>query len=73
MFRYFGLLPILEQQNLAFVTNMINVELKGRAGMKNREFTIPSNISAEDASAQLGRLLELPPPAFTHPKSKVIA
>jgi hypothetical protein len=73
MFRYFGLLPLLEKQNIAFVINTIHPELKGRAGMKNREFTIPSNISAEDASAQLSRLQELPPSAFTHPKSRAIA
>jgi len=73
MFRYFGLLPLLEQKTLAFVTNSHDVEFKGRGAMKNKDFIIPNSINAEDASTQLTRLLELPPPAFTHPKSKAIA
>ena len=72
LFRYFGLLALLEKQNLAFIT-ISETELKGRLAMKNKEFFIPNNISAEDISAQLNRLQELPPPAFTHPKSKAIA
>jgi len=73
LFRYFGLLPLLEKQNIAFVANSAEVEFKGRLAMKNREFIISNNINAEDASAQLGSFLELPPPTFTHPKSKTIA
>jgi hypothetical protein len=72
LFRYFGLLPLLEKQNLAFVTSA-DAELKGRTAMKNKEFIIPSNINVEEAAIQLSRLQELPPPAFTHPKSKAIA
>jgi len=71
LFRYFGLLPLLEKQNLAFVTNS-DIEFKGRSAMKNKEFIIPSNISAEDFSARLNSL-ETALPAFTHPKSKAIA
>jgi len=71
LFRYFGLLPLLEKQNLAFVTNS-DTEFKGRSAMKNKEFIIPSNISAEDASVKLSSL-EVALPAFTHPKSKAIA
>ncbi len=73
LFRYFGLLPLLEQHTLAFVANAQDAELKGRGAMKNKEFIIPNSISAEEASTQLGRLLELPPPAFTHHKSKALA
>jgi len=74
MFRYFGLLPLLEQQTLAFVaSNTQDVEFKGRGAMKNKEFIIPNGINAEEASSQFTRLMELPPPAFTHPKSKAIA
>jgi hypothetical protein len=40
--------------------------------MKNKEFIIPCNISAEDASVKLNSL-EAALPAFTHPKSKAIA
>jgi len=72
LFRYFGLLPIIEKQNLAFVANT-DTEFKGRLAMKNKEFIIQSNINPEDAAVQLNRLQELPPPAFTHPKSKAIA
>jgi len=72
MFRYFGLLPIIEKQNLAFIASP-DAELKGRSGMKNKEFTIQSNINPEEVALQLNRLQELPPPAFTHPKSKAIA
>ncbi len=73
MFRYFGLLPLLEQQTLAFVASTQDVEFKGRGAMKGKEFIIPNSINAEEASTQLTRLLELPPPAFTHHKSKAIA
>ena len=73
LFRYFGLLPLLEQRTLAFVASTQDAELKGRGAMKSKEFIIPNSINAEEASTQLGRLLELPPPAFTHPKSKAIA
>jgi len=72
MFRYFGLLPAIEKQNLAFIASA-DAELKGRSAMKNKEFTIQNNINPEDAAVQLNRLQELPPPAFTHPKSKAIA
>jgi len=72
LFRYFGLLPAIEKQNLAFVAST-ETELKGRAAMKGKEFIIQCNINPEDASVQLNRLQELPPPAFTHPKSKAIA
>jgi len=72
LFRYFGLLPLLEKQCLAFVANA-PAEFKGRANMRNKEFLLPNSINAEDASAGLIRLLELPPPAFTHPKSRVLA
>jgi hypothetical protein len=71
MFRYFGLLPLLEKQNLAFVSNTY-AEFKGRSVMKNKEFIIPNNISAEEASDKLNSL-EAALPAFTHPKSKAIA
>jgi len=73
LFRYFGLLPLLERQPLAFVASAQDAEFKGRGAMKGKEFIIPNSINAEDASTQLGRLLELPPPAFIHPKSKAIA
>ncbi|MDR2732916.1 MAG: hypothetical protein LBB36_06830 [Fibromonadaceae bacterium] len=72
LFRYFGLLPLLEKQSLAFVA-ATDAEFKGRSLMKGKEFIIPNGINPEDASAQLGRLLELPPPAFAHPKSRAIA
>jgi len=71
LFRYFGLLPILEKQNLAFVANA-DIEFKGRSTMKNKEFIISNNISAEDVSVKLNSL-ETALPAFTHPKSKAIA
>jgi len=71
LFRYFGLLPLLEKQNLAFVTSS-DTEFKGRSAMKGKEFIIPSNISAEDISAKLNSL-EAALPAFTHPTSKAIA
>jgi len=71
LFRYFGLLPLLEKQNLAFVANS-ETEFKGRSTMKSKEFIIHSNISAEDASVKLNAL-ETAQPAFIHPKSKAIA
>jgi hypothetical protein len=73
LFRYFGLLPLFESQKLAFVSGSSEAELKGRLGMKGRETVIPRNIGAEEISTQLTNLLELPPPAFTHPKSKAVA
>jgi len=72
LFRYFGLLPTIEKQNLAFIAST-DAELKGRTAMKGKDFIIQSNINPEDAAVQLNRLQELPPPAYTHPKSKAIA
>jgi hypothetical protein len=72
LFRYFGLLPQLEKQSLAFVANS-GTEFKGRSAMKSKEFIIHGNINPEDVVVQLNRLQELPPPVFTHPKSKAIA
>jgi len=72
LFRYFGLLPQIEKQNLAFIASA-DAELKGRSAMKNKEFIIQNNINPEEAAVQLNRLQELPPPAFTHPKSRAIA
>jgi len=71
LFRYFGLLPLLEKQNLAFVSNS-DTEFKGRSAMKNKEFIIMNNISAEDVSVKLNSL-ETALPAFTHQKSNAIA
>jgi len=71
LFRYFDLLSLLEEYNLAFVTNSDN-EFKGRSAMKNKEFIIHSNISADDASVKLNAL-ETAQTAFVHPKSKAIA
>jgi len=72
MFRYFGMLPLFENKNIAFVA-MPDMEFKGRYGMKGREFIISPSINAEEASAQLSRLTELTPPTFTHHKSRAIA
>ncbi|MDR2555536.1 MAG: hypothetical protein LBC64_08935 [Fibromonadaceae bacterium] len=72
MFRYFDLLSLLEEHNLAFVSNSDN-EFKGRSTMKSKEFIIHSGISADDASAKLNALEAAPPSAFVHPKSKAIA
>jgi len=73
MFRYFGLLPQLEKQNMAFISNSLDLDFKGRLGMKNKEFVIHSATSIEDVTLQLTRLAELTPPAFVHPKSRAIA
>jgi hypothetical protein len=73
LFRYFGLLPLFESQKMAFVMSLLETELKGRLGMKGRETIISRNASAEEISTHLNNLLELPPPAFTHPKSKAVA
>ncbi|MCL2100677.1 MAG: hypothetical protein FWH22_03050 [Fibromonadales bacterium] len=73
MFRYFNLLPLLEEKILAFVANTQEPELKSRGAMKGKEFIFPNSINAEDASTQLTRLLELAPPTFTHQKSKALA
>jgi hypothetical protein len=73
LFRYFGLLPLLEKHILAFVANASDIDIKGRAAMKGKDFIIQDNINAEEVSVQLNRLLELPPPAYTHPKSRAIA
>jgi hypothetical protein len=73
MFRYFGLLPQLEKRNIAFMSSSLDLDFKGRLGMKNKEFVIHSATSPEDMALQLNRLAELTPPAFTHPRSRAIA
>jgi len=73
MFRYFGLLRQLEKHSIAFISGSLDLDFKGRLGMKNKEFVIHSATNAEDMASQLNRLAELTPPAFTHPKSRAIA
>jgi hypothetical protein len=72
-FRYYGLLPVLEKHILAFVASAPDVEIKGRLPMKSKDFIILNNVNVEEISVQLGRLLELPPAAYAHPKSRAIA
>jgi len=73
LFRYFGLLPQIEKQNVAFISNLVDLDFKGRLGMKNKEFVIHNATTPEDLASQLTRLAELTPPAFTHPRSRAIA
>jgi len=73
LFRYFGLLPQIEKQSMAFISNSLDLDFKGRLGMKNKEFVIHSATSPDDMSSQLTRLAELTPPAFVHPKSRAMA
>jgi len=73
LFRYFGLLPQFEKRNIAFISSSLDLDFKGRLGMKNKELVIHGATSPEDMASQLTRLAELTPMAFTHPKSRAIA
>ncbi len=69
LFRYFGLLPVLEVLPLAVVSRSRRQEpLKGRAAAKNNEFYINPSATTEEISAQLTKFVAAPPQSFSYPR-----
>ena len=69
LFRYFGLLPVLEALPLGIVNRTRRIEpLKGRSSVRNQEFYFISATTPEEISAQLNRFIAAPPQSFSYPK-----
>lgn len=69
LFRYFGLLPVLEVLPLGIVSRSRRQEpLKGRTAAKSSEFYINPSATTEEISAQLTKFISAPPQSFTYPR-----
>ena len=69
LFRYFGLLPVLEMVPLAVVSRSRRVEpLKGRSALRGREMIIAPNASSEELYTAIDRFVAAPPQIHTYPR-----
>lgn len=74
LFRYFGLLPVLEVLPLGIVSRSRRQDsLKGRGATKNNEFIINPSATTEEISAQLAKFVTAPPQSFTYPRGNAKA
>jgi hypothetical protein len=69
LFRYFGLLPLLEVLPLGIVSRSRRSEpLKGRTQNKNQEIYFNPSSSAEELYLQVDKFVAAPPAGFTYPR-----
>ncbi len=69
LFRYFGLLPVLEMVPLAVVSRSRRVEpLKGRSALCGQEMIIAPNASSEELYTAIDRFVAAPPQIHTYPR-----
>ena len=69
LFRYFGLLPVLEMVPLAVVSRSRRVEpLKGRSALRGQEMIIAPNASSEELYTAIDRFVAAPPQIDTYPR-----
>ena len=69
LFRYFGLLPVLEMVPLAVVSRSRRVEpLKGRSALRGQEMIIAPNASSEELYTAIDRFVAAPPQIHTYPR-----
>ena len=69
LFRYFGLLPVLEMVPLAVVSRSRRVEpLKGRSALRGQEMIITPNASSEELYTAIDRFVAAPPQIHTYPR-----
>ena len=69
LFRYFGLLPVLEMVPLAVVSRSRRVEpLKGRSALRGQEMIIAPNASSEELYTAIDRFVAAPPQIHTCPR-----
>ena len=67
LFRYFGLLPVLEMVPLAVVSRSRRVEpLKGRSALRGQEMIIAPNASSEELYTAIDRFVAAPPQIHTY-------
>ena len=69
LFRYFGLLPVLEMVPLAVVSRSRRVErLKGRSALRGEEMIIAPNAWSEELYTAIDRFVAAPPQIHTYPR-----
>ena len=69
LFRYFGLLPVLEMVPLAVVSRSRRVEpLRGRSALRGQEMIIAPNASSEELYTAIDRFVAAPPQIHTYPR-----
>lgn len=69
LFRYFGLLPMLEVLPLGVVSRMRRSEpLKGRSQNRNQEVYFSPSASAEELYLQIDKFVAAPPSIISYPK-----
>ena len=69
LFRYFGLLPLLEVLPLGIVSRgRRNEPIKGRSQNRNQEFYFNPAASAEELSLQVDKFVAAPPSGYTYPR-----
>ena len=69
LFRYFGLLPVLEMVPLAVVSRSRRVEpLKGRSALRGQEMILAPNASSEELYTAIDRFVAAPPQIHTYPR-----
>ena len=74
LFRYFGLLPLLEVLPLGVVSRPRRQEpLKGRSMNRNQEIYFSPTASPEDLYMQVDNFVKAPPSGVTYPKGSAKA
>ena len=69
LFRYFGLLPLLEVLPLGIVSRSRRSEpLKGRTQNRNQEIYFNPSATAEELYLQVDKFVAAPPAGFTYPR-----
>ena len=69
LFRYFGLLPILETVPLAIVSRNRRIEpLKGRSSLRGQEMIISPNASSEELYSAIEKFVAAPPQIHSYPR-----
>jgi len=69
LFRYFGLLPILEILPLGVVSrNRRQEALKGRCAMRGSEMVIVPSASPEELFSMVDKFVAAPPPGHVYPR-----
>ena len=69
LFRYFGLLSMLEVFPLGLVGRFRRQDaLKGRSAVKHQEFILNPASTTEELSALLNKFIAAPPVSFSYPK-----
>ena len=69
LFRYFGLLPILETVPLAIVSRNRRIEpLKCRSSLRGQEMIISPNASSEELYSAIEKFVAAPPQIHSYPR-----